>query len=293
MKFLREPLLHFSLLGVLIFAVNAWREGREGRRPVENAAPRIEITAGTVAWLREGYERQWHRAADADELRGLVNDHLREEVLYREALAIGLDRDDTIVRRRMAQKMEFLTQDIATAAEPDDAALRKFFEENAARYAKAARVSFRHIYFSKERRGAWLETDASEALAALAKGAEEETLGDPFLRETEFTNANAADLTAALGGGFAGRVMALPAGEWRGPVASGYGVHLVWVSERVEPQPVAFETAREAVTRDWAEERRLATNRDFLQRLKERYQITVDEAAIAGAPARATKTAQR
>ncbi len=287
---LREPLLHFALLGALIFAADTWRERR---RPAENAAARIEITAGTVAWLREGFSRQWHRAPDADELRGLVNDHLREEVLYREALALGLDRDDTIVRRRMAQKMEFLTQDIAAAAEPDDAALRKFFEENAARYAKAARVSFRHVYFSKERRGERLEADARETLEALAKGADEETVGDPFLRELEFTNADANDIAAALGGEFAGRVLTLPAGEWRGPVASSYGAHLVRVSERAEPQPVAFDAVREAVVRDLTDERRRMANRDFVERLKERYQITVDEAALAAAAAPPTKTATR
>jgi peptidyl-prolyl cis-trans isomerase C len=119
MKILREPLLHFLLLGAVIFAVSVWREGR---RPAEKARTQIEVTAGTIAWLREGFTRQWHRAPDAEELRGLVNDHLREEVLYREALAMGLDRDDSIVRRRMAQKMEFLSQDIAGAVEPDEAA---------------------------------------------------------------------------------------------------------------------------------------------------------------------------
>ncbi len=220
MKIFREPLLHFVLLGALIFAVSAWREPR---RPAENAAAQIEVTAGTIVWLREGFTRQWQRAPDADDLRGLVNDHLREEVLYREALAMGLDRDDSIVRRRMAQKMEFLTQDIAAAVEPDDAALRKFFEENAARYAKAARVSFRHVFFSKERRGAKLEADAGEALAALVKGASDETMGDPFLREYEFTEASADEIASALGREFAEKVTVMPAGEWRGPVASSYG----------------------------------------------------------------------
>jgi hypothetical protein len=290
MKILREPLLHFLLLGALIFGVSAWRAQR---RPAENAAARIEVTAGTIAWLREGFTRQWHREPDADELRGLVNDHLREEVLYREALAMGLDRDDSIVRRRMAQKMEFLTQDIAAAAERDDAALRKFFEENAARYAKAARVSFRHVFFSKERRGARLNADAREALAALAKGASDETMGDPFLREHEFTDANADEIAAALGREFAEKVTAMPAGEWRGPVASSYGVHLVRVSGRAEPQPVAFEAVRDAVARDFSDERRRTANRDFLERLKTHYRITVDKAALDGAAAPATKTATR
>jgi hypothetical protein len=231
--------------------------------------------------------------AGADELRGLVNDHLREEVLHREALALGLDRDDTIVRRRMAQKMEFLTQDIAAAAEPDDAALRKYFEEHAARYAKAARVSFRHVYFNRERRGARMETDVREALAALAQGANEEMFGDPFLREHEFTAAAESDVSAALGHEFAAQVLTLPAGEWHGPVASSYGAHLVRVSERAAPQPVAFEAVREAVMRDFAEDRRQTANRDFVERLKARYQITVDEAALAGAAAPPTKTATR
>ena len=289
-RWLNEPLIHFLLLGALIFAANAWREDE---RPAEKAEAHIEVTAGTIAWLREGFSKQWHREPDADDLRGLVNDHLREEVLYREALAMGLDRDDSIVRRRMAQKMEFLTQDIAAAVEPEDAALRKFFEENTARYAKAARVSFRHVFFSKERRGAKLDTDVDEALAALEKGASDEAMGDPFLREHEFTDANADEIAAALGREFAEKVTAMPAGEWRGPVASSYGLHLVRVSGRAEPQPVAFEAVRDAVARDFSDERRRTANRDFLERLKAQYRITVDEAALSGAAAPPSKTATR
>jgi parvulin-like peptidyl-prolyl isomerase len=214
-------------------------------------------------------------------------------VLHREALALGLDRDDTIVRRRMAQKMEFLGQDIATAVEPDEATLRKFFDENAARYAKAARISFRHVYFSKDRRGDRLEADAREALAELAKGASEETVGDPFLREHEFADAAETDIASALGRDFAAQVVTLPAGEWRGPVASSYGVHLVSVSERAEPQPVEFDAVREAVLRDFSEKRRLAANADFIRRLRERYLISVDEKALADAATPSTRTAAK
>jgi hypothetical protein len=289
-KLNREPLIHFVLLGALIFAVNAWRDKQ---RPAETETGRIEVTAGTIAWLSEGFSKQWHRAPDADELRGLVNEHVREEVLYREALALGLDGNDTIVRRRLAQKMEFLGQDLATAGKPDEAALRKFYDENAARYAKAARVSFQHIYFSKDKRGDRLEADAREALTALVNGARDESLGDPFLRELEFANAPETDIASALGREFAAQVITLPTGEWRGPVASSYGVHLVRVSNRAEPQAVEFEAVREAVVRDFSEERRLAANADFIRRLKERYSIRVDEAAFNGATAPSTKTAMR
>ena len=289
-RWLKEPLLHFALLGALIFAVSAWRERQ---RPATNGVTNIEITAGTIAWLREGFTRQWHREPDADDFRGLLNDYLREEVLYREALALGLDRDDSIVRRRMAQKMEFLTQDVATAAEPDDATLRSFFHENAARYAQGPRVSFHHVFFSKERRGANLEKDAGEALAALARGAGEETMGDPFLREHEFTDAGADEIAAALGREFAEKVTVMPAGAWRGPLASSYGVHLVRVDKRGESRPATFEAVREAVARDFSDERRRTANHDFLERLKAQYRITVDEAALSAAAAPSTKTATR
>ncbi|MGB8169964.1 MAG: peptidylprolyl isomerase [Chthoniobacteraceae bacterium] len=291
-KALKEPLSHFFVLGAAIFAIHAWRRGGDTDGKVESAR-RIEVNSAAITWLREGFTRQWHRAPDAEELRGLVNDHLREEVLYREALAMGLDRDDSIVRRRMAQKMEFLTQDIAGVVEPDNAALRKFFEQNAVRYAKAARVSFRHVFFSKERRGVKLDADAGEALAALGNGASDESMGDPFLREYEFKDASADEIATALGREFAEKVAAMPAGEWRGPVASSYGVHLVRVSGRAEPQPVAFEAVRDAVARDFSDERRRTTDRDFFERLKAQYRITVDEAALRGAAAPPTKTATR
>lgn len=290
MKLIEEPLLHFALLGAVIFAVNGWRERQ---RPEERGVAKIEVTAGTIAWLSEGFARQWHREPDAAELRGMVNDHVREEVLYREALGLGLDRNDTIVRRRMAQKMEFLGQDVAGAVEPDELELRKFFEANPACYAKSARVDFHHVYFSREKRGARLETDAREALASLAKGTKEETLGDGFLGGHEFSAMEKNDIAAVLGEEIATRVAALPTDQWQGPFASTYGMHLLHVTARSEPQAVEFGTVRETVMRDFSEERRLAANSDFVRRLKERYVINVDEAALEQAASPINKTATR
>src|SRR5688572_8437295 len=181
-KLIKEPLLHFLALGAVIFALNAWREKA---RLIETSAARIEVTAAVIDRLRAGYERQFGQTPDAEELRGLVEAHIREEVLCREALALGLDRDDTIVRRRLAQKMEFLTDDLASAAEPEDAVVREFFERNAVRYAKAGRVTFRHVYFSREKRGAGTAAAVTSALAALEKGASDEAFGDPFLQGFE------------------------------------------------------------------------------------------------------------
>lgn len=287
---LKEPLFHFLALGVAIFTLNAWREKV---RPTEPSVSRIEITAAVIERLRAGYERQFGQTPGAEDLRGLVTAHLREEVLCREALALGLDRDDTIVRRRLAQKMEFLTDDLASAAEPEDAAVRAFFEKNAARYVKPARVTFRHIYFSKEKRGAKGEATAREALSSLEKGASDETMGDPFLHGFEFAAREAQEITALFGGEFAAQVATLREGEWSGPITSAYGLHLVRVEMRGVSQPASFDTVRDTVVRDFNDERRRTANLEIFEKLRERYQVRVDEAALAKAAAPVSKMAQR
>jgi len=287
---LKEPLLHFLALGVLLFALNAWREKAQ---PTEASTARIEVTAAVIDRLRAGYERQFGQAPDAEELGGLVTAHVREEVLCREALALGLDRDDTIVRRRLAQKMEFLTDDIATAATPEDAAVRDFFEKNAARYAKPGRVTFQHVYFSKEKHGTETETAVTGALAALEKGARAEAFGDPFLHGYEFAEREREDVIAAFGPEFFKQLAAQPAGVWRGPVTSSYGLHLVRVEVRMEARPANFDEVREAVVRDLNDERRRTANAEVFERLRERYRVTVDENALTNAAAPASKMAQR
>jgi len=279
-RLLREPLLHFLALGAVLFALNAWRETK---RPPEKAAAGIDVTAAVIDRLRAGYERQFGQAPDSAALRGLVTAHIREEVLCREALALGLDRDDGIVRQRLAQKMEFLTDDLVGAVEPPEATLQSYFATNATRYARPARISFRHVYFSSEKRGAGAEAAASDARAALAKGADEESLGDAFLHGFEFDLHQPEGLSALFGPEFVARLETLPAGGWQGPVASSYGWHLVRVGQRAEPEQVTLAQARSAVLRDFQEEQRRTANREIFERLKQRYQITVDEAAITNA----------
>ncbi|MDB6135279.1 MAG: peptidyl-prolyl cis-trans isomerase [Verrucomicrobiales bacterium] len=277
---LREPLLHFLLLGAVIFAVHAWRQ--RGELGGENKdAQRIEVNAAVISRLREGWTRQFHRTPNADDMLGLVEAHIREEVLCREALAMRLDREDTIVRRRMAQKMEFLTQDISTAVAPDEATLAKYFADHEARYAQPAQVSFRHVYFSREKRGATLDAVAREALAALAQpGAPEESFGDPFLPGFEFSMQTEPDVVSVFGAAFAVEVMKAAANTWSGPVVSSYGVHLVRVTARVEPRPAELAAVREVVLRDFQDERRRAANDEVVTRLKQNYQIIIDDVAL-------------
>ncbi len=294
-RFLKEPLLHFLLIGGAIFAIAAWRGRTGGEEPtmLVKEKARIEVTAAVIDRLRAGYERQFGQAPDARELRGLVTAHIREEVFYREALALGLDRDDTIVRRRMAQKMEFLTGDLADVAEPNEASVREFFERNAARYARPAQVSFRHVYFSKEKRGANYEAAAREALADLAKGVSDEAMGDAFLHGFEFAARDAQEITALFGEEFAAQLAALREGEWSEPVASSYGLHLVRVDARGPVQPASFDAVRATVVRDFNEERRNTANREIFEKLRERYQVAVDEAALLKAAGPAMQLVQR
>jgi hypothetical protein len=273
----KEPLVHFAALGALIFVLNSWRETT---RPAAVSIARIEISASVIERLRAGFERQFGKSPDEQELRGLVTAHVREEVYCREALALGLDRDDTIVRRRLAQKMEFLTDDLAVAVEPRDAAVREFFEQNAARYARPARVSFRHVYLSQEKRGAKSEAAARDALVALSKGASDETLGDAFLHGFEFAERETQEIAALFGAEFSARVAALAEGEWSGPIESSYGLHLVRIDGRGSVEPASFDKVGAKVAEDFNEERRRTANREIFEKLRERYQVNVDEGAL-------------
>jgi peptidyl-prolyl cis-trans isomerase C len=289
-RLLKEPLLHFLAIGAVIFAVNA---RREKAMPSEVSSARIDVTASVIDRLRSGYELQFAHAPDMEELRGLVTAHVREEILCREALVLGLDRDDTIVRRRMAQKMEFLTDDLTAATALDGHAVREYFAKNSARYARPARVSFRHVYFSQEKRGSKIEAVALEALSALANGARDETMGDGFLHGFEFAERETQELTTLFGGEFAAQVATLREGEWDGPVKSSYGLHLVRIDERGAVRPASFDAVRARVEQDFNEERRLSANREIFEKLRERYQVSVDEAALKKAAARGNKFVQR
>jgi len=292
MKLLKEPLLHFLVLGAAIFGIHAWRQGGVADGDAANGK-RIDVNAATITRLREGWTRQFQRTPNAEDMHGLVEAHIREEVLCREALAMGLDRDDTIVRRRMAQKMEFLTQDISTAVAPDEAAVVKFFADNAERYAKPAQVSFRHVYFSKEKRGEKLAADATEALRALAQpGVSDEVFGDSFLQGFDFSDQGEQDLSSIFGREFALSVMKVPTATWSGPITSSYGLHLVRVTRRVEPRPVELAAVRDAVMRDFLDERRRVANDDVLEQMRQNYDVVIDEAALKAAAIAPAKTAQ-
>jgi hypothetical protein len=273
-RLLNEPLLHFLVLGALFFAVYSWlNRSLPGNK---STAGTVRITSNEIAWLKETWSRQWQREPTRDELRGLVTDFLKEELLAREARALGLDQDDTIVRRRLAQKLEFLVQDTSTLAEPTEEDLRRFYEANPERFQTDARISFTQVFFSREKR-ANAATEANAALKDLARGANAVDLSDRILVDSDFVNADMQSVAGQFGREFADAVFALKPGGWTGPIESGYGLHLVRVSEVRPARRREFAAVKTLVLESWRQQRQRQDNEKYFASLLKKYDVVVDE----------------
>jgi hypothetical protein len=270
-RILREPLLHFFVLGAGLFALFAWLRG-----PLVAAPERIHVEAARIEQLALGFARTWQRPPTQEELAGLVDEFVREEVLYREALALGLDRDDTIVRRRMRQKLEFLSEDVAPVADPDDAQLERHLAAHADAYRIEPQVALRQVFVSRDRRGDAAVADAQALLARLGADPNTEEEGDASLLPTVLPLAPLGEVARAFGTAFAEEVAQLTPGRWSGPIESGFGLHLVFVEQRVEGRTPALDEVRDAVRNDWLSARRAEANEAFYRNLRERYEVTVD-----------------
>jgi peptidyl-prolyl cis-trans isomerase C len=277
-RLLREPLIHFLAIGVVLFVAQRAAPDRDA----------ITVGAAEIAALQARWTQQRGRPPTVQELNGLIESRIREEVLYREALAMGLDRDDVIVRRRLAQKLEFLITDAAVGGAPDEAALRTFFEAKQERYAEPARRSFRHVYFSVDRRGDHAVADAESALAELT-GVDPPSasdLGDGFMLGHDFARLSETEVARQLGSRFASALFAIEADGWQGPIRSGYGLHLVRIDAWIEARPAELEAVRSAVERDYLAERAREVDEQAYERLRARYEVMVEKpsGALAAAP---------
>jgi hypothetical protein len=230
-------------------------------------------------WPASGKGAGRQRPPSAQELSGLVEDHVIEEILYREALALGLDRDDTVIRRRLRQKMEFLAQDPIDAAEPTEAELGAFLAENPERFQAPARVSFRQIFINADRRGSAAAEEARRLLAeltALPRPAEAEILGDPFLLPHYFDQVTEQEVERQFGKAFAKVLGTVASGRWVGPIDSAYGLHLVFVHDRRAGEALDLAQARRAVEREWRARRRVEAKDAFYERLRRRHRVEID-----------------
>lgn len=271
-KLMKEPLVHFLLLGLGLFVLyGLFSRGEEA------SSNRIVVTRAQIQLLADLWARQWRRPPTARELQGLIESHIREEVLYREALAIGLDRDDTVIRRRLAQKIDFLAEDLALQGPPPEEALRAFYEENSEKFIEPGRISFTHVYVNRDRRGADAERDAKEILAALRAGADPSQQGDRFMLQGRYRLRSRDEVARELGSDFADEIFELPLEDWQGPVVSGYGLHLVRVEDSQEAFLPDFAAVRDEVEMEYSSVRRREANEAFYAKLREGYEIVIEE----------------
>lgn len=272
---LREPLLHFFVLGALLFAAYGVIAGG-GESPGE-----IVVTRAQIENLAAVFERTWQRAPNEQELGALIEGWVREEVLYREGLALGLDRDDPVIRNRVRLKLEFIGEE-AEAAEPDQASLQAWLDAHAGDYARQPAFSFTQVFFDPARRAASLESDLARALAALRSGdGAAAGLGDATLLPPEQSDATPAEIASVFGADFAAALAEVAPGNWQGPLRSPFGLHLVRVAQRREGGAPVLAEVREQVARDWSAARAREAKGSFYQGLRARYQVKIEAPPLA------------
>ena len=259
---LRDPLTVFLLAGTGLFFV-------ADLFSAPDIPYTIDINDNDLQRLSDQWQMQMRRPPSAAELSGLLEQFIREEIYFREAQRLGLDDNDTIVRRRMVQKLTFLTEDIATAAPLEADQLRDFYNAHQDDYRTPERTSFKHRYFSVDRRNTAYE-DAQAALTDTSLS------GDPFMLQREYAQRSDREIRDLFGTEFAAALAALePADAWQGPLRSAYGWHVVWITERAEAALPAYETVAERVAADAQQAARKQANETFYEALRARYDITV------------------
>jgi hypothetical protein len=277
----KEPLLHFLLIAAALFGAYAWRNRTA---PGESTTRQVRVGRDDVLWLKESWAKQWHRDPTPDELRGLVMGFLKEELFAREAREMGLDQNDIVVRRRLAQKVEFLVQDTAQIVEPSEDDLQKFYTAHPERFREPAQLSFTHVYFSREKRKD-AAGDASAVLTELSRaGAEDRPaaasqMGDRLLLDSDCRDVDQQAVAGQFGEEFATVVFALPAGSWHGPVKSGYGLHLVRVLSQTPARQREFAKVRHLVLDRCREQRQRKCDRDYFAGLLKKYDVVMDDTA--------------
>ena len=271
-------MLHFAILGLVVFGLVAVFE----YQAEDTGDPYlVEVSSADMEWFRTMWRKRSGREPDVDELRGMVNQLIRERVLAREAHQLGLDRNDQVLRQRLSQKMEFLLRDLSKLRNPTDEELAAFLEENADKYSLPARVSFTQIYLNADERGyPAAEKAAAELVADLNdRGvgvAETERLGDPIMLDPGYEDVLLPDVGNTFGQEFAAALGEMPSGSWQGPVRSAFGLHAVFVSEKTPARSPSLEDVRERLETDWMYREQQELSEQAYQGLRARYRVLVE-----------------
>ncbi len=269
-KLLREPLVHFLVLGAALFLM--FDLTRETDQPDER---RIVVTPAQVEQLAAQFSRTWLRPPTPSELDGLLERYVRSEIYYREALAMGLGQDDPYVRNRLALKLEVLLDDLSAEAEPAEGVLADFLATNSDRFTEPARLTFRQVYLNPDRHSD-LAAEAQRLLALLRSGADPDGLGDVSMLIPGFDAATPEEIARQFGEDFAEALVALEPGGWGGPIRSAFGVHLVLITSAEPARQPALAEVRDAVLVEWREARRREAKEQAYRRLRERYEVVME-----------------
>ena len=272
-RWLKEPLFHFLLIGTGLFMLYGW-QADDTVRPDQ-----IVFTEAKIDRLINLWERKWQRLPTQQELQGLIDQQIREEVLYREALAMGLDKDDMMVRRRMSQKMEFISNDLTSLAEPDDAQLQTYLDNHPDKFAIPGRISYSQVYLNADQHGDQLFADAEKLLAELSQSAVDVDIsmaGDSFMGGYSFDDETDFGVARIFGKAFATELFKLPVGEWSGPVESGYGLHIVRVDSRTDSRAPILDQVRDKVRGEWLAEQQRKNNDLLYAEFRKRYEIIIE-----------------
>lgn len=293
-QFLKEPLLHFLVIGAVLFGVYAWLN-RDGNNA---GVQQVHLAASDVGWLKDNFAQEEQRQPNEQELRGLVRDFVKETLLARQAQELGLDKDDIVVRRRLAQKMTFLLQDNSSRATPSDDDLHRLYEaqrtqlqDSQSKQAQSGpatlltrpRISFKQIFFSRDQR-ADAASDARQALQELSQpdgAARAAALGDHASIKSEFRNADERAVANQFGPKFAARIFELEPGPWQGPIKSLQGVHLVRITERLPAQLRPFDEIKDELAGMWREQNQRESEERYFAGLLKKYQVVGDDSVKA------------
>ena len=272
-QWLKEPLFHFLVIGAGLFLLY----GVTANEP-ENEETRIEVNTVRADRMVTLWEKRWNRPPTQEEFNGLTEQYINEEVLYREALAMGLDSDDPVVRRRMAQKVKFISNDIITIDTPSDKVLQSYLDTHASKYQLAGKVTFKHIYFNPAKHDAAMEEEAKALLVKLSEDnnvIDMQSVGDGFLHGAAFTEMKVFEINRLFGKEFAKKLFEQPMDKWVGPLSSGYGLHLVYIDAKMESKTASLEIAKQSVLEDWTTDERKKVNDAFVSNLRKQYDVVI------------------
>ncbi|GMR21606.1 MAG: peptidylprolyl isomerase [Gammaproteobacteria bacterium] len=247
----------------------------------EEADKTIIVSAGEIEWMQTAWQKRWNRPPTDAEFDGLIQQYIKETVLYREALTMGLNKHDMVIRRRLAQKLEFLARDLVALIPATNEELQVYFDEHRERYQEPVHYTFTQVFIDPDKRGN-TTLDYAEAIkvSLIARGdaiADAGALGDDFMLQNYYPEKDQVEIQKLFGSGFAESLLELLPGQWHGPVLSGYGVHLVYVSNISEPPAPVFAEVRERVVQDWKMDKGEELNEQFYASLREQYTVVIEE----------------